>query len=89
MILMTDLHQQASDSPLSLNAEEFDLRIKQRMTGENRFLDGTTFQSASTLSKAVRKSYVLFPSFKLHLSFFSLFFSGVMTMFTEACIKIL
>uniref|UniRef100_A0A7C9CR61 thermospermine synthase n=1 Tax=Opuntia streptacantha TaxID=393608 RepID=A0A7C9CR61_OPUST len=46
----------ASDSPLSLNAEEFDLRIKQRMTGENRFLDGTTFQSASTLSKAVRKS---------------------------------
>lgn len=42
-----------------LKTEEFDLRVKQRMTGENRFLDGTTFLSASTLSKAVRNSYVI------------------------------
>lgn len=46
----------SSDSPISLNAEELDLRIKQRINGENRFLDGKTFSSASTLSKAVRKS---------------------------------
>ncbi|XP_057546425.1 thermospermine synthase ACAULIS5-like [Amaranthus tricolor] len=45
-----------SDSELMLKAEEFDLRMKQRMNGENRFLDGTTFLSASTLCKAVRKS---------------------------------
>ncbi|XP_021717125.1 thermospermine synthase ACAULIS5-like [Chenopodium quinoa] len=46
----------ASDSELMLKAEEFDLRVKQRMNGENRFLDATTFLSASTLSKAVRNS---------------------------------
>ncbi|GMH29260.1 hypothetical protein Nepgr_031103 [Nepenthes gracilis] len=46
----------ASDSPLSLSLEEFDLRIKQRINGENRYLDGETFISASTLSKAVRKT---------------------------------
>ncbi|KAK9288976.1 hypothetical protein L1049_017447 [Liquidambar formosana] len=46
----------ASDSPFVLNAEEFDLRMKQRIKGENRYLDGKTFSSASTLSKAVRKS---------------------------------
>jgi len=47
---------QASDSPLPLDAGELDLRIKQRLKGENRYLDGETFASASTLSKAVRKS---------------------------------
>ena len=57
-MLMMRLTLQASDSKIKLNAEEFDARIKQRMNGENRFLDGTTFLSASTLSKAVRKSYV-------------------------------
>ncbi|XP_074292316.1 thermospermine synthase ACAULIS5-like [Silene latifolia] len=46
----------ASDSEIKLNTEEFDIRTKQRINGENRFLDGTTFLSASTLSKAVRKS---------------------------------
>ncbi|KAH9605613.1 hypothetical protein KSS87_018748 [Heliosperma pusillum] len=46
----------ASDSEIKINAEEFDNRNKQRVNGENRFLDGTTFLSASTLSKAVRKS---------------------------------
>ncbi|GER39206.1 spermidine synthase [Striga asiatica] len=46
----------ASDSPLTLSADEFDLRIKQRIEGENRYVDGKTFSSASTLSKAVRKS---------------------------------
>lgn len=46
----------ASDSPLILNYEEMDLRMKQRIRGENRYLDGKTFASASTLSKAVRKS---------------------------------
>ncbi|GAB4851105.1 amp-CoA ligase [Ancistrocladus abbreviatus] len=44
----------ASDSPITLSVEEFDLRMKQRMNGENRYLDGRTFLSASTLSKAVR-----------------------------------
>uniref|UniRef100_A0A803N0Y0 BED-type domain-containing protein n=1 Tax=Chenopodium quinoa TaxID=63459 RepID=A0A803N0Y0_CHEQI len=43
----------ASDSELILKAEDFNLRVKQRINGENRFLDGTTFLSASTLSKAV------------------------------------
>ncbi|KAM7485552.1 hypothetical protein LguiA_001561 [Lonicera macranthoides] len=46
----------ASDSPIVLNADEFDLRIKQRINGENRYLDGKTFSSSSTLSKAVRKT---------------------------------
>ncbi|RXH70555.1 hypothetical protein DVH24_013301 [Malus domestica] len=48
----------ASDTPIELSADELDLRIKQRITGENRYLDGKTFSSASTLSKAVRKSMV-------------------------------
>lgn len=46
----------ASDSPISLSADELDLRMKQRIKGENRYLDGKTFSSASTLSKAVRNS---------------------------------
>ncbi|XP_051127061.1 thermospermine synthase ACAULIS5-like [Andrographis paniculata] len=46
----------ASDSPLIANADELDIRIKQRIKGENRYLDGKTFVSSSTLSKAVRKS---------------------------------
>ncbi|KAL7105222.1 hypothetical protein ACP275_07G030600 [Erythranthe tilingii] len=46
----------ASDSPFALSADEFDIRIKQRIEGENRYLDGKTFSSSSTLSKAVRKS---------------------------------
>lgn len=48
---------QASDSPFVLGADDLDLRMKQRIKGENRYLDGKTFTSASTLSKAVRKSY--------------------------------
>ena len=47
---------QASDSPFLLNAEELDLRMKQRIKGENRYIDGKTFSSASTLSKVVRTS---------------------------------
>ncbi|XP_020202325.1 thermospermine synthase ACAULIS5 isoform X1 [Cajanus cajan] len=46
----------ASDSPLDLSAEELDLRMRHRIKGENRYLDGKTFTSASTLSKTVRKS---------------------------------
>ncbi|XVE81597.1 hypothetical protein DITRI_Ditri15bG0077700 [Diplodiscus trichospermus] len=46
----------ASDSPLELSPEELDLRMKQRIKEENRYLDGKTFSSASTLSKAVRNS---------------------------------
>nr|CAN72530.1 hypothetical protein VITISV_036382 [Vitis vinifera] len=46
----------ASDSPFLLNAEELDLRMKQRIKGENRYIDGKTFSSASTLSKVVRTS---------------------------------
>ncbi|KAL5541591.1 hypothetical protein UlMin_009301 [Ulmus minor] len=46
----------ASDSPFVLSADELDIRIKQRIKGENRYFDGKTFSSASTLSKAVRKS---------------------------------
>ncbi|KAL0376625.1 UNVERIFIED_CONTAM: Thermospermine synthase ACAULIS5 [Sesamum calycinum] len=48
--------RQASDSPFTLTADELDLRIKHRIKGENRYLDGKTFTSSSTLSKAVRKS---------------------------------
>ncbi|XP_044498533.1 thermospermine synthase ACAULIS5-like [Mangifera indica] len=46
----------ASDSPFELCAEELDLRMKQNIKGENRYLDGKTISSASTLSKAVRNS---------------------------------
>ncbi|CAL1411375.1 unnamed protein product [Linum trigynum] len=46
----------ASDSPLELSCEEMDLRIKQRVEGENKYLDGTTFSSVSTLNKVVRNS---------------------------------
>ncbi|PON80106.1 Polyamine biosynthesis domain containing protein [Parasponia andersonii] len=48
----------ASDKPFVLSADELDTRIKQRIKGENRYLDGKTFSSSSTLSKAVRKSLV-------------------------------
>ncbi|KAG7028911.1 Thermospermine synthase ACAULIS5, partial [Cucurbita argyrosperma subsp. argyrosperma] len=46
----------ASDTPFVLNADDLDQRIKQRIKGENKYFDGKTFSSASTLSKAVRKS---------------------------------
>ncbi|XP_057771736.1 thermospermine synthase ACAULIS5-like [Salvia miltiorrhiza] len=46
----------ASDNAFTLNADELDQRIKQMIEGENRYLDGKTFTSSSTLSKAVRKS---------------------------------
>ncbi|KAI7726003.1 hypothetical protein M8C21_020678 [Ambrosia artemisiifolia] len=46
----------ASDYPITLSPDELDLRMKQRINGENRYLDGKTFVAASTLSKAVRKS---------------------------------
>ena len=46
----------ASDSPLDLSAEELDLRMRHRIKGENGYLDGKTFTSASTLSKTVRNS---------------------------------
>ncbi|XP_008802681.2 thermospermine synthase ACAULIS5-like [Phoenix dactylifera] len=46
----------ASDCPFTLDAEEFDARIRQRIKGEGRYLDGKTFASAAILSKAVRKS---------------------------------
>lgn len=57
--LMNSLFKwQASDTPFTLSADELDQRSKQRMEGENRYLDGKTFTSSSTLSKAVRKSWV-------------------------------
>ncbi|PWA98571.1 polyamine aminopropyltransferase [Artemisia annua] len=46
----------ASDYPITLSPDELGLRMKQRINGENRYLDGKTFVSASTLSKAVWKS---------------------------------
>ncbi|XLT06743.1 hypothetical protein HN51_045492 [Arachis hypogaea] len=46
----------ASDFSLELNAEEIYLRMRQRIKGENRYMDGKTFSSASTLSKVVRNS---------------------------------
>ncbi|XP_043691673.1 thermospermine synthase ACAULIS5-like [Telopea speciosissima] len=46
----------ASDSPLTVDAIELDARITQRIKGENRYLDGMTFVSASIMSKAVRKT---------------------------------
>eukprot|EP01018_Ginkgo_biloba_P005315 Gb_26541 [translate_table: standard] len=46
----------ASDHPLTLNAEEMDSRIKQRVKGELRFLDGESFIAATALNKSVRKS---------------------------------
>ena len=49
---------QASDTPFVLGADDLDLRMKQRIKGETRYLDGKTLTSASTFCKAVRKSYV-------------------------------
>ncbi|KAH9765071.1 Thermospermine synthase ACAULIS5 [Citrus sinensis] len=46
----------ASDSPFTLSAEELDMKVKKNIKGENRYLDGKTISSSSTLSKAVRKS---------------------------------
>jgi len=46
----------ASDHPLTIDAKEIDGRIKQRIKGELRFLDGETFMAASTLNKSVRTS---------------------------------
>ncbi|WOH12840.1 hypothetical protein DCAR_0832349 [Daucus carota subsp. sativus] len=46
----------ASDTPFVLGADDLDLRMKHRIKGENRYLDGKTFTSASTFCKAVRKS---------------------------------
>ncbi|CAN6453592.1 unnamed protein product [Victoria cruziana] len=46
----------ASDSPFTADASELDRRIKLRMKGENRYLDGETFSASSTLTKVVRKS---------------------------------
>ncbi|XP_019168053.1 PREDICTED: thermospermine synthase ACAULIS5-like [Ipomoea nil] len=46
----------ASDTPFEVSVDELDQRMKQRVKGENRYLDGNTFSSASTLSKAVRIS---------------------------------
>ncbi|KAK9161117.1 hypothetical protein Syun_007458 [Stephania yunnanensis] len=46
----------ASDAPFTAEVEEIDMRIKQRVKGENSFLDGKTFVSASTLCKAVRQT---------------------------------
>lgn len=46
----------ASDHPLTIDAEEIDSRIKQRIKGDLRFLDGETFMAASTLNKSVRTS---------------------------------
>ncbi|XP_019428136.1 PREDICTED: thermospermine synthase ACAULIS5-like [Lupinus angustifolius] len=46
----------ASDSPIELSAEELDVRMRERINEENRYLDGKTFSSASTLSKVVRKT---------------------------------
>ncbi|KAL9688735.1 hypothetical protein QQ045_033159 [Rhodiola kirilowii] len=46
----------ASDSPFELTAESLDLRMNQRIRGESRYLDGATFSSSSTLSKAVRNT---------------------------------
>lgn len=56
---------QASDTPFTVDAEELDTRAKRRMKGENRYLDGKTFASASMLSKVVRKTYVCFSIYKL------------------------
>lgn len=47
---------QASDHPLTIDAEEIDGRIEQRIKGELRYLDGETFMAASTLNKSVRTS---------------------------------
>uniref|UniRef100_A0A7N0TZD7 thermospermine synthase n=1 Tax=Kalanchoe fedtschenkoi TaxID=63787 RepID=A0A7N0TZD7_KALFE len=46
----------ASDSPFDLTAEALDLRMNQRIRGESRYLDGATFSSSSTMSKAVRNT---------------------------------
>lgn len=56
-----DKFLQASDSPFTLSVDELDAKIRHNIKGENRYLDGKTIASASSLSKTVRKSYVYSP----------------------------
>lgn len=43
----------ASDQPFSVNAEELDKRIKERIDGELLYLTGALFISSATLNKTV------------------------------------
>lgn len=47
----------ASDQPIpAISAEETNLRIKQRINGELKFLDGQTLSATHALNKHVRNS---------------------------------
>eukprot|EP01018_Ginkgo_biloba_P032663 Gb_20119 [translate_table: standard] len=46
----------ASDQPFMSDTKEINSRMKHRIKGELRYLDGETFVAASALSKSVRKS---------------------------------
>ncbi|KAF4375767.1 hypothetical protein F8388_014489 [Cannabis sativa] len=46
----------ASDQPFSVNAEEIDQRIKERIDGELFYLSGALFFSSATLNKTVASS---------------------------------
>ena len=47
---------QASDQPFTVNAEEIDKRIKERIDGELLYLSGALFLSSATLNKTVALS---------------------------------
>lgn len=52
------MYAQASDQPIpTFSADETDTRIKQRVDGELRFLDGQTLAAMVALNKHVRKRY--------------------------------
>lgn len=44
---------QASDQPFSINADEIDRRIEERVNGELLYLNGASFLSSATMNKAV------------------------------------
>ena len=47
---------QASDHPLTIDVEEIDDKINQRIKVDMQFLDEETFMAVSTLNKSVRTS---------------------------------
>lgn len=47
---------QASDQPFSIDAEEIDRRIEERIEGELLYLNGAAFISSATLNKTVSLS---------------------------------
>lgn len=55
-IIFVMLLNQASDQPFSIEPEEIDKRIEERIDGELLFLNGDSFLSSTTLNKTISTS---------------------------------